>query len=60
MLWDDDQKRIRKTTPEKETLYFGELYERVTAKKGAAKTEHRYCVSLPLLKGRLSVRASAP
>jgi RHS repeat-associated protein len=45
--YDGDQKRVRKTTPDKETLYFGELYERVTAKKGAAKTEHRYYVSSP-------------
>ena len=44
--YDGDQKRIRKTTPDKETLYFGELYERVTTKKGPAKTEHRYYVNV--------------
>jgi RHS repeat-associated protein len=45
--YDGDQKRIRKTTPDKETLYFGDLYERVTTKKGPAKTEHRYHVHSP-------------
>jgi RHS repeat-associated protein len=45
--YDGDQKRIRKTTPDKETLYFGDLYERVTAKKGPAKTEHRYSIHSP-------------
>ncbi|HZF52338.1 MAG TPA: RHS repeat-associated core domain-containing protein, partial [Polyangiaceae bacterium] len=45
--YDGDQRRIRKTTPDKETLYFGDLYERVTTKKGAAKTEHRYFVHSP-------------
>jgi len=45
--YDGNQRRIRKTTPDKETLYFGDLYERVTTKKGAAKTEHRYYVSSP-------------
>ncbi|WP_441289865.1 RHS repeat domain-containing protein [Sorangium sp. KYC3313] len=41
-----DQQRIRKTTPEKETLYFGDLYERVTdAASGAV--EHRYHVHSP-------------
>jgi YD repeat-containing protein len=44
--YDGDQKRIRKTTPDRETLYFGDLYERVTTKKGPAKTEHRYYVSV--------------
>ncbi|XXS76933.1 RHS repeat-associated core domain-containing protein [Sorangium sp. So ce131] len=44
--YDGDQQRIRKTTPEKETLYFGELYERVTdAASGAV--EHRYHVHSP-------------
>ncbi|WP_437531194.1 hypothetical protein WME79_01480 [Sorangium sp. So ce726] len=28
--YDGDQQRIRKTTREKETIYFGDLYERVT------------------------------
>ncbi|CAN97847.1 hypothetical carbohydrate-binding protein, Rhs family [Sorangium cellulosum So ce56] len=44
--YDGDQQRIRKTTPEKETLYFGDLYERVTdAASGAV--EHRYHVHSP-------------
>jgi RHS repeat-associated protein len=45
--YDGDQRRIRKTTADEETLYFGDLYERVTAKKGAAKTEHRYFITSP-------------
>jgi RHS repeat-associated protein len=45
--YDGDQKRIRKTTPDQETLYFGEIYERVSAKKGPAKTEHRYLIYSP-------------
>ena len=50
--YDGDQKRIRKTTPDKETLYFGglvfgELYERVSTKKGPSKIEHRYYVNSP-------------
>jgi YD repeat-containing protein len=44
--YDGNQRRIRKTTPDKETLYFGELYERVSTKKGPAKTEHRYYVNV--------------
>ncbi|WP_438041929.1 hypothetical protein [Sorangium sp. So ce128] len=28
--YDGDQQRIRKTTPEQETIYFGALYERIT------------------------------
>ncbi|MGK3998685.1 hypothetical protein [Sorangium sp. So ce1024] len=44
--YDGDHRRIRKTTPEKETLYFGDLYERVTdAASGAV--EHRYHVHSP-------------
>ncbi|WP_437744455.1 hypothetical protein WMF39_05270 [Sorangium sp. So ce1504] len=44
--YDGDQQRIRKTTPEKATLYFGDLYERVTeAASGAVK--HRYHVHSP-------------
>ncbi|MGK3997186.1 hypothetical protein [Sorangium sp. So ce1024] len=44
--YDGDQQRIRKTTPEKETIYFGDLYERVTnAALGAV--EHRYHVHSP-------------
>ncbi|WP_434041166.1 MULTISPECIES: RHS repeat-associated core domain-containing protein [Sorangium] len=44
--YDGDQQRIRKTTPEKETLYLGDLYERVTdAASGAV--EHRYHVHSP-------------
>src|SRR6266496_906299 len=29
--YDGDEQRIRKTTPKEETIYFGDLYERVTA-----------------------------
>ncbi|XXX72068.1 RHS repeat-associated core domain-containing protein [Sorangium sp. So ce134] len=44
--YDGDQQRIRKTTPDEETLYFGDLYERVTdAATGMA--EHRYYVRSP-------------
>ncbi|WP_437811151.1 RHS repeat-associated core domain-containing protein [Sorangium sp. So ce1078] len=44
--YDGDQQRIRKTTPQKETLYFGDLYERVNdAASGAV--EHRYYVHSP-------------
>jgi hypothetical protein len=35
--YDGDQKQIRKTTPDKDTLYFDDLYERVTAKQGARR-----------------------
>ncbi|XXY22128.1 RHS repeat-associated core domain-containing protein [Sorangium sp. So ce216] len=44
--YDGDQQRIRKTTPEKETLYFGDLYERVTA-AASGTVEHRYHVHSP-------------
>ncbi|WP_438023101.1 RHS repeat-associated core domain-containing protein [Sorangium sp. So ce233] len=44
--YDGDQQRIRKTTPDEETLYFGDLYERVSeASTGAV--EHRYHVRSP-------------
>ncbi|WP_437631954.1 RHS repeat-associated core domain-containing protein [Sorangium sp. So ce854] len=44
--YDGDQRRIRKTTPEKETLYFGDLVERVTDRASGA-VEHRYYVHSP-------------
>ncbi|WP_437962692.1 RHS repeat-associated core domain-containing protein (plasmid) [Sorangium sp. So ce119] len=44
--YDGDQQRIRKTTPEKETLYFGDLYERVTD-AASGTVEHRYHVHSP-------------
>jgi YD repeat-containing protein len=44
--YDGDQQRIRKTTPEKETLYFSDLYERVTEAASGA-VEHRYHVHSP-------------
>ncbi|HTN85272.1 MAG TPA: RHS repeat-associated core domain-containing protein, partial [Sorangium sp.] len=44
--YDGDQQRIRKTTPEAETLYFGDLYERVTA-AASGTVEHRYHVHSP-------------
>ncbi|XXT49991.1 RHS repeat-associated core domain-containing protein [Sorangium sp. So ce542] len=44
--YDGDQQRVRKTTPEKETLYFGDLYERVTDRASGA-VEHRYHVHSP-------------
>ncbi|WP_437877018.1 FG-GAP-like repeat-containing protein [Sorangium sp. So ce513] len=44
--YDGDQQRIRKTTPEKETLYFGDLYERVTD-RASGTVEHRYHVHSP-------------
>jgi RHS repeat-associated protein len=43
--YDGDEKRIRKTTPEEETIYFSDLYERVTS--NAAPVEHRYHVRSP-------------
>ncbi|HLM71735.1 MAG TPA: SpvB/TcaC N-terminal domain-containing protein, partial [Polyangiaceae bacterium] len=45
--YDGDEKRIRKTTPDKETIYFEGLYERVTIKKPVVKTEHRYFIHSP-------------
>ncbi|WP_437565852.1 RHS repeat-associated core domain-containing protein [Sorangium sp. So ce542] len=44
--YDGDQQRIRKTTPEQETLYFGDLYERVT-EAASGTVEHRYHVHSP-------------
>jgi hypothetical protein len=44
--YDGDEQRIRKTTPVEETIYFDELYERVTAKMPAT-TAHRYYVHSP-------------
>ncbi|XXY20357.1 RHS repeat-associated core domain-containing protein [Sorangium sp. So ce216] len=44
--YDGDQQRIRKTTPEKETLYFGDLYERATD-AATGRAEHRYHVHSP-------------
>ncbi|WP_437815115.1 RHS repeat-associated core domain-containing protein [Sorangium sp. So ce1078] len=44
--YDGDQQRIRKTTPEKETLYLGDLYERVTD-AALGTVEHRYHVHSP-------------
>ncbi|AUX35802.1 MULTISPECIES: RHS repeat-associated core domain-containing protein [Sorangium] len=44
--YDGDQQRIRKTTPEKETFYFGDLYERVTD-RASGTVEHRYHVHSP-------------
>ncbi|MEO7330935.1 MAG: RHS repeat-associated core domain-containing protein [Minicystis sp.] len=43
--YDGDEKRIRKTTPEEETLYFQDLYERVTS--ASAPVAHRYYVRSP-------------
>ncbi|WP_434041170.1 MULTISPECIES: hypothetical protein [Sorangium] len=44
--YDGDQQRIRKTTSEKETLYLGDLYERVT-EAASGTVEHRYLVHSP-------------
>ncbi|MGK3964545.1 hypothetical protein WMF38_10255 [Sorangium sp. So ce118] len=44
--YDGDQRRIRKTTPDEETLYFGDLYERVT-NMATGTVEHRYHVHSP-------------
>jgi RHS repeat-associated protein len=44
--YDGDEQRIRKTTPEQETLYFGHLYERVTDLM-SGEAEHRYYVHSP-------------
>ena len=42
--YDGDEKRISKTTPSEETIYFGDLYERVT--RQGSPTAHRYYVPL--------------
>ncbi|MEZ4298873.1 MAG: RHS repeat-associated core domain-containing protein [Polyangiaceae bacterium] len=44
--YDADQRRIRKTSPTEETLYFEDLYERVTDKASGEAT-HRYHVRSP-------------
>ncbi|WP_437674122.1 RHS repeat domain-containing protein [Sorangium sp. So ce131] len=44
--YDGDQQRIRKTTPDEETIYFGDLYERVTD-AATGRVEHRYHVHSP-------------
>ncbi|MGK3969858.1 RHS repeat-associated core domain-containing protein [Sorangium sp. So ce118] len=44
--YDGDQQRIRKTTPEQETLYFDDLYERVTD-AASGTVAHRYYVHSP-------------
>jgi RHS repeat-associated protein len=44
--YDGDEQRIRKTTPDEETLYFGDLYERVT-RKSPPSTSHRYYIRSP-------------
>ncbi|WP_437668820.1 RHS repeat-associated core domain-containing protein [Sorangium sp. So ce131] len=44
--YDGDQQRIRKTTPDEETIYFGDLYERVTD-AATGRAEHRYHVHSP-------------
>jgi RHS repeat-associated protein len=41
--YDGDQQRIRKTSPDEETLTFGAMYERVT---GAGSVKHRYYVAV--------------
>ncbi|MDI1432847.1 FG-GAP-like repeat-containing protein [Polyangium sorediatum] len=41
--YDGDEARIRKTTPTKETLYVGDLYERIED-KATGVVEHRYSV----------------
>jgi RHS repeat-associated protein len=44
--YDGDEQRIRKTTPDEETLYFGDLYERVT-RKAPPSTSHRFYIHSP-------------
>ncbi|WP_437727730.1 RHS repeat-associated core domain-containing protein [Sorangium sp. So ce861] len=44
--YDGDQQRIRKTTPDEETIYFGDVYERVTD-AATGRAEHRYYVRSP-------------
>jgi RHS repeat-associated protein len=43
--YDGDERRVRKTTSAEETLYFGDLYERVT--DASAKVAHRYHIFSP-------------
>lgn len=45
--YDGEQKRIRKTTPAQEILYFEDLYERVTEMGPGGATAHRYNVFSP-------------
>ncbi|NUQ77989.1 MAG: VCBS repeat-containing protein [Polyangiaceae bacterium] len=45
--YDGAQKRIRKTIPEKEILYFENLYEQVTEMGPGGATSHRYYVHSP-------------
>jgi YD repeat-containing protein len=42
--YDGLEKRVRKSTPEAETTYFDELYERVIPTDPSAPVEHRYYV----------------
>jgi RHS repeat-associated protein len=42
--YDGHQTRIRKVTPLAETVYFGDLYERITPTDPAQPVEHRYSV----------------
>ncbi|MEZ4297502.1 MAG: RHS repeat-associated core domain-containing protein [Polyangiaceae bacterium] len=44
--YDAAQRRIRKTAPTEETVYFGDLYERVTA-VASGQVTHRYHVRSP-------------
>ncbi|WP_236643999.1 RHS repeat-associated core domain-containing protein [Sorangium cellulosum] len=44
--YDGDQQRIRKTTPDEEMIYFGDLVERVTD-AATGRAEHRYYVRSP-------------
>ena len=46
LAYDGDQQRIRKTTPEAETLYLGDLYQRVTT-VAPASTAHAYYIHAP-------------
>jgi RHS repeat-associated protein len=46
LAYDGDEQRIRKITPAAETLYFGDLYERVTT-VAPASTAHQYYVHSP-------------
>ncbi|NUQ73530.1 MAG: type IV secretion protein Rhs [Polyangiaceae bacterium] len=42
--YDGFQQRVRKVTPLAETVYFGDLYERITPMDPAQPVEHRYSV----------------
>src|SRR5205085_1297801 len=59
--YDGDEKRIRKRAPAAETLYFEDLYERVTSVGAAGSTTtHRYYVAAGSATAVLTRQAGKP